>query len=240
MAKEFRVGSRVRWESQTGGSLVAKEGKVVAIVRAGGRVREIMDQPDYCADKYNHNYVSGSLPRNHESYLVAVVRGTRARPVLYWPHVRHLELVARPHGCQEPTGQGASMKRTEIRRRVGELLGYRVMVRAGFYDPPIRYTLLGPNGQPANRERHTFNTEALAWGTLPHFDEDIAAAWQVVEFMTRPSRVPHAPGPRSRKFSYLVRQSIIWTLPAQEAALEICLMALRASGVEVGEAEEER
>ena len=68
----FRLGHRVRWESQAGGWTKIKYGIIVEIVRPGREPHlPIKD-------------IGGS--RNHESYIVLVDRK------YYWPRVRYLEL----------------------------------------------------------------------------------------------------------------------------------------------------
>ena len=75
--KTFKVGDRVKWKSHSQGIWKEKEGAVSQIVKAGDVPNEILR--------------CGSLPRNHESYVVAVP-SERGNPKLYWPRVSALEL----------------------------------------------------------------------------------------------------------------------------------------------------
>ena len=74
----LKKGSKVRWTSQSNGYETIKEGKIVAVVPAGG----IMT--DYVPKGYRAMPGSGKF-RDHRSYLVFV-----KRPQLYWPRVKDL------------------------------------------------------------------------------------------------------------------------------------------------------
>lgn len=71
----FKMGARVYWVSQAGGSSIPKQGEVIGVVRAGQRPgRE--DFPSLWKNP------GPGLPRDHESYVVRVTgRG------IYWPRV---------------------------------------------------------------------------------------------------------------------------------------------------------
>lgn len=69
---------------------------------------------------------------------------------------------------------------------------------------------------------------------LPRYSISLDAAWQVVERVTRP--------PQSREealcwggpqFALWFEQTTLWSLSREEAANELCKIALRACGVEV-------
>ena len=70
---EFKVGDRVEWTSQAGGSTRTKRGAVVEVVKRGEAPAPISK---------NRN---PGMPRDHESYLVRV-KGSG----LYWPRVKAL------------------------------------------------------------------------------------------------------------------------------------------------------
>ena len=81
----FKLGDKVEWASQSGGSLKVKRGEVVKVVAPKTR-------PNFMALDALHNsrnVYGGGSPRNHESYIVKVQEGNR-KPVLYWPRVSGL------------------------------------------------------------------------------------------------------------------------------------------------------
>jgi len=72
-------------------------------------------------------------------------------------------------------------------------------------------------------------------------DNDIADAWAVVEYITNPKANVRGPGglPASTVFGYTFDKEHLWACDAKEAAMQICILALRAVGVpdaEIGEA----
>lgn len=78
MRKQFKVGDRVKWDSQANASWKTKIGTVVDVVKAG----------------QNPHLIGSGLPRNHESYVVSVEVGKRVkRNKLYWPRVSALQAV---------------------------------------------------------------------------------------------------------------------------------------------------
>lgn len=86
----YSVGERVTWKSQSNASMTEKRGEVVAIVPAGKYTADFI--PTSWGEVWNLSTVDGgSMPRNHESYLVLVrpERGN-AKPRLYWPRVSAL------------------------------------------------------------------------------------------------------------------------------------------------------
>lgn len=79
----LQIGDYVTWTSQSAGTTKTKAGPVVAIVPAGANPDAVI-----ACDLWADHYVwagSYGLPRNHESYLVAV------RGKLYWPRVSLLQ-----------------------------------------------------------------------------------------------------------------------------------------------------
>jgi len=81
---KIKVGSIVKWTSQSGGHVTKKLGKVVAIVPVEGSPYSQM--PDGFRD---NSYSGYGIPRDHVSYLVQVGKSKR----LYWPLVKNLEVV---------------------------------------------------------------------------------------------------------------------------------------------------
>jgi hypothetical protein len=92
MGEKFKLGDTVRWTSQAGGHVRTKQGKIVELVPSElpGSLRELEQMFPDCsvASTHGHGY-----PRNHESYIVRVPSGTKAKDRLYWPRVSALELV---------------------------------------------------------------------------------------------------------------------------------------------------
>lgn len=92
MSGKFRIGQSVKWTSQAGGHVRTKQGKIVMIVPAtlSALLRVLENKFPDCsvANTYGHGY-----PRDHESYIVRVSSGTKAKDKLYWPRVSALELV---------------------------------------------------------------------------------------------------------------------------------------------------
>lgn len=99
MAKEnpvFKIGDKVTWSSQSGGSTTTKSGEVAGIVPP----RTYCNWHDLRGCNIDEKYKTltrrfdGGL-RNHESYIVMVKTGKtdKASPVLYWPRVSSLRLV---------------------------------------------------------------------------------------------------------------------------------------------------
>lgn len=84
--KTFSLGDEVQWSSQASGRTKEKRGKIVMVVEPG--VLPVQQA----------NALGGSLQfdasssRYHESYIVAVKRGSNRKDYLYWPHVKKLSL----------------------------------------------------------------------------------------------------------------------------------------------------
>jgi hypothetical protein len=68
----------------------------------------------------------------------------------------------------------------------------------------------------------------------------LSDAWRVVEHITQPC-VGRVDGmPWSTRFSHLWRQADLWACSAEEAAMDICLLAIRAAGIEESNASNNR
>lgn len=90
----MKVGDRVRWTSQSQGYRREKRGEVVAVVPPG--VHPCVAWNRFEAGEFRisplFSSASYSLPRNHESYLIAVPTKTgRGKARLYWPVVSLLQ-----------------------------------------------------------------------------------------------------------------------------------------------------
>lgn len=96
---KFKVGNRVKWQSQSGGHYVDKEGVIVCVVPEGIKPAtsrswiygHYSDELDFDVSQVQTMY--DGWGRNHESYLVEVKAGPRAKPRLYWPLVSKLNKV---------------------------------------------------------------------------------------------------------------------------------------------------
>lgn len=61
----------------------------------------------------------------------------------------------------------------------------------------------------------------------------LADAWRVVEHITKPG-VGRVDGmPWATRFAHLFRDADLWACSAEEAAKDICLLAIRAAGIEL-------
>lgn len=85
MLYDFTVGNKVKWLSHSKGKWVEKRGEIVEVVPPQ---RGVM--LDKYKGKYNLGSFSKSMPRLHESYVVAVVM-QKGKPKLYWPRANQLE-----------------------------------------------------------------------------------------------------------------------------------------------------
>jgi len=85
----LQIGDYVTWTSQSAGTTKTKAGSVVAIVPVGANPDTVIAGDLWADHRYRgFAYVwtgSYGLPRNHESYLIAVGRK------LYWPRVSLLQ-----------------------------------------------------------------------------------------------------------------------------------------------------
>jgi len=85
--KKFKLGDKVKWWS----SFKDKQGEIVLVI-------PIMEPP-YRMDLEKHfpgctaAAIDGGSRRDHESYIVRVPSGTKAKDKMYWPRVSKLELV---------------------------------------------------------------------------------------------------------------------------------------------------
>lgn len=87
----MKIGDKVRWKSQSGGSWTVKEGEIVGIIPANTHIpRDIIppfDTSEYWAwEKRFLKMFDGILPRKHESYLIAIPsKSGKGKIKLYWP-----------------------------------------------------------------------------------------------------------------------------------------------------------
>ena len=79
--KTFKMGDRVKWESQAAGSSAVKIGEVIMVVPPG---------------KVPEGIKGAGMARNHESYVVSasveLASGKMSRKRTYWPLPSKLEL----------------------------------------------------------------------------------------------------------------------------------------------------
>ena len=96
--QEIKLGSQVKWTSQSGGFKATKVGVVVHVLPAGAAPFNGFGS-GLMADlekKYGAKAQGGTfMARKHESYIVLVrdPKRPRAAPKLYWPIVSKLKLV---------------------------------------------------------------------------------------------------------------------------------------------------
>lgn len=90
-----RLGQKVRWKSQAGGTWKVKLGTVVCVVPAGMHWRDAWDGlPPWEQQKYAGAGGFSAIARPEESYLVAVPSASeKAKPKLYWPRTPQLEFL---------------------------------------------------------------------------------------------------------------------------------------------------
>jgi hypothetical protein len=91
----FKVGDKVKWTSSSNGSSKTKVGEVLVIIPPLSRPYQVMYKfsPQW-QTKYHNVSVPGHgiLPRNHESYVIAVsAKTSKGKLKLYWPVVSLLE-----------------------------------------------------------------------------------------------------------------------------------------------------
>ncbi|MCP3965621.1 MAG: hypothetical protein GY718_04595 [Lentisphaerae bacterium] len=88
---KFYRGDDVRWSSQAQGTWKKKTGQIIAVVPPRSQPEDTLYQKNINTAEY-YSYEFGN-PRDHESYIIAVNGKTnRAKPRLYWPKVKGLEL----------------------------------------------------------------------------------------------------------------------------------------------------
>jgi len=85
----FKVGDKVTWSSQAGGSKIQKTGKVVRVMsatefkRGWNPCRIAMDE----FPGHKRMFDGGNIPGGTEfGYLIEVIKGPRAKPRLYMPY----------------------------------------------------------------------------------------------------------------------------------------------------------
>ena len=96
---ELNIGDKVRWKSQANGNFTMKEGEVIAVVPPGvipagfstGWTKELNPALDLIRADYSLERLSCGTTRSTESYLIAVQRSGRQKPLLYWPREGHLQ-----------------------------------------------------------------------------------------------------------------------------------------------------
>jgi hypothetical protein len=86
----FKLGQKVTWTSHGRGIYTTKSGEIEAIVPTG------VSPNAYFREKAGIGMLKinfDGYPRDHESYLVGVMRGKIENPeiVLYWPKVKQLK-----------------------------------------------------------------------------------------------------------------------------------------------------
>lgn len=101
--KQFKRGDKVTWKSTAGfGQWKTKSGKVVEVVAPGESISVAATRLAVrlfgegtsgimLKAQYTLRTDFGGGPRDHESYLVAVRQGPKAKPALYWPRVSALQ-----------------------------------------------------------------------------------------------------------------------------------------------------
>jgi len=91
MLTSFALGQTVQWTSSASGKTTSKHGKIVAIIPAGAYPHPIAET--LSSGKYSLAPLRGfGLPRNEDTYLVAVEGIGKAKSKLYWPRVSSLTL----------------------------------------------------------------------------------------------------------------------------------------------------
>ena len=82
----MKVGSAVKWKSQSRGYKTVKTGDVLAVVPAGKTGADVFVQRKLNR-KYSGSPLGAGKARAEKSYLVAVApkKGSLAKPRVYWP-----------------------------------------------------------------------------------------------------------------------------------------------------------
>lgn len=94
----MKLGDKVEWESQANGSTTLKVGFVLQVVPARQKPDIpakglVFDNEDgFRAEFTWPRDLAAGFRRNHESYLICVPQGQKAKQRLYWPRVKHLRL----------------------------------------------------------------------------------------------------------------------------------------------------
>lgn len=89
---QFKIGDKVKWWSQSSGWGSLKIGEVVLAIPEGRSPSLDLLGKDFpeCSTSAMKNPGMG---RDHESYIVRVPSGTKAKDKLYWPRVNKLKFV---------------------------------------------------------------------------------------------------------------------------------------------------
>lgn len=88
----FKPGQEVSWSSQANGSDLKKVGTIVRVIPAGVWLKDVLSR-DEAKSEFSLRTDFAGLPRQHESYLVAVPGNSdRAKKQLYWPRVSSLKV----------------------------------------------------------------------------------------------------------------------------------------------------
>lgn len=114
---------------------------------------------------------------------------------------------------------------------------FKMPVRWG---PDPYVTLPIPDGpRPERPYRYGRGPDGVdySWALVPHYSQDIAAAWRVIEQMRAvyPLDSDGLHGVFTRFFGHRSLTSSLFYLPAAEAAHRICLAAAEALGLDPGE-----
>ena len=87
----FSIGDQVEWTSQAAGTVRTKRGEVVAVVSRGVRYQDALRSLREERGEQFSQHFDGGLPREHESYFVAVSNPSgRGKRKLYWPRTSAL------------------------------------------------------------------------------------------------------------------------------------------------------
>jgi hypothetical protein len=88
---EFKVGDRVTWTSQSGGSTTTKTGVVWAVIE---NTRALWNTSDKIKEEKTHTKMFDGLTMLAPvMYIVEVQAGPKAKPRLYLPRPKQLKLV---------------------------------------------------------------------------------------------------------------------------------------------------
>jgi hypothetical protein len=93
---KFKVGDRVTWISQAGGSYTSKTGYVSEVIPANASPRKFFKK--FERDRESYHFMSGSsyaLARKMESYIVMVDGGPHGKKMVFWPVVSRLKRVVK-------------------------------------------------------------------------------------------------------------------------------------------------
>lgn len=111
--EKIRVGDRVSWSSSSAGFSKLKEGDVVLVVPSGEHPSSLTKFESLKRNHRKQRYFLWGKPRNHESYIVSVRSGQKAKPSLYWPRVSALTKL---QSKKEETGLNQNVKSPSPKR----------------------------------------------------------------------------------------------------------------------------